>query len=284
MIDRVCMNFIMQEFRGLILFDYYFVVIDYLCVYEFEVWCWVVVWISYVEQCEFLCMVLLCNIYCIDLVVYLEIYVILELVWQCLGLNVEVLVILYQLVGLEMNVLLVFVFGEVYLIVQGDLLVCLFEQELLVVFGYEFVYYVFWLQEEGVFLQVECIFFDVCLVLGVVVFFSEIWCCYVLYIELFVDCGVVIGCGLLDLVIFLLVKFNIGICQVDVVVYLWQVVEVDVQQIGVSEVVSYLEVFMCVCVLQLWWEGSEEFGLWLQQCLQGLLVLCVLDLFGQYWL
>ena len=154
------MNPTTQELRGLTPLDYHLAVIDHLRTHEPEVWRWAAARTSHAEQRESLRTALLRNTYRVDQAAHPEIHATLDLARQRLGLNVEVPATLYQSAGTEMNASLVFVPGEVHLIVQGDILARLSEQELLAVFGHELAHYVLWSQEEGAFLHAERILSD----------------------------------------------------------------------------------------------------------------------------
>lgn len=257
--------------------DYHFAVVDYLQSHEPEVWKWASERSTGAEQLESLRAALLRDTYRIDAEAHCDIHA--ALLQAMARLGIEAPATLYQSPG-EMNASLVYVPGEVHIILQGPLLERLSGDELLAVFGHELSHYLLWSRDEARFLIADRILNDA-LAASDAVSHRETYRRYVLHTELFADRGSAIAAGAVAPAVSALVKVNTGMGRVDAAAYLRQAIEIESKERGSCEAFSHPETFIRARALALWWEGAPDLEQWIASRLHGPLGLERLDLPSQ---
>lgn len=258
---------------------YHSTVVDYMLEWEPEVWHWACGRVCGAGLSEELRTMLLRDTYRIDADAHGEVHAALAIAMERLG--IEAPATLYQSAGQQMNASLVYVPGEVHIILQGPLLDRLSQEELLAVFGHELAHYLLWSRDNGRFFVADRILSDAVAAPDARSSHRETYRRYALHTELFADRGSAVAAGALAPAISTLVKVQTGIATVDATAYLRQAAEIDSHEAGASAAHSHPETFIRARALALWWEGAEDLDAWIDARLHGPLALEHLDLPGQ---
>ena len=262
---------------------YHTAVVDYLRLHEPEVWAWANARMSDEQQREALRSALLRDTYRIDPQAHPEVHA--QLACAMARLGIAAPATLYQSAGQAMNAALLFVPGEIHILLEGPLLERMTGPELLAVFGHELAHYLLWSQGDGALLAAERILHDAVASGQATGSQRETWRRYALHTELFADRGGAIAAGELAPAVAALVKVQTGIGSVDAAAYLRQAAEVDArdqaQDAAASSAQTHPETFIRARALELWWEGAPDCDAWIEVRLQGPLMLEQLDLPGQ---
>lgn len=258
---------------------YHATVVDYLRRHEPEVWRWASARTTRAEQLEALRSMLLRDTYRIDAEAHADVHAALARAMARLGVDARAT--LYQSPGQEMNASLVYVPGEVHIILQGALLERLSQAELLAVFGHELAHYLLWSRDDGQFLVADRILNDALAAPGTSSSHRETYRRYALHTELFADRGSAVAAGAVAPAVATLVKVQTGMGSVDAAAYLRQAAEIESHEAGASAAHSHPETFIRARALALWWEGAADLDPWIETRLHGPLALERLDLPGQ---
>lgn len=258
---------------------YHVKVVEYLRNHEPEIWRWASNRTTYAQQLDSLRAALLRDTYRIDAVAHKEVHESLSLAMARLGIDATAT--LYQSPGQDMNASLIYVPGEVHIILQGPLLDRLTGEELLAVFGHELSHYLLWSRDGAQFLVADRILNDAVSSMSATASHRETYRRYVLNTELFADRGGAIAAGAVAPAVSALVKVQTGIAKVDAAAYLRQALEIETHEAGASEAHSHPETFIRARALALWWEGTLELDTWISNRLHGRMSLERLDLPGQ---
>ncbi|MBT0963446.1 M48 family metalloprotease [Denitromonas iodatirespirans] len=258
---------------------YHTKVVDYLRRHEPEVWRWAAERTVRAEQLESLRAELLRDTYRIDAQVHGDVHAALTTAMSRLG--IEGGATLYQSPGQDMNASLVFVPGEIHMVLQGPLLERLSSDELLAVFGHELAHHLLWSRDEGQFLVADRILHDTVAAHGPCESHRETYRRYSLHTELFADRGGAIAAGAVEPAVSTLVKVVTGMGVVDAAAYLRQAEEIESAEKSASAAYSHPETFIRARAVALWWAGHADLETWLRKRLIGPLVLDQLDLLDQ---
>lgn len=259
--------------------SYHAHVVDYFKRHEPDVWAWAGSQKIRDEHVEQVRSHLLRDTYRMDPDSHPDVHTSLALAMQRLG--VEVPATLYQAGGQASNAALVFVPGEVHLVLEGQMLERLTESERLAVFGHELAHYVLWSRDGGQFHVADRILNDALASTQCCDSHRETFRLYALHTELFADRGGALAAQALAPVVSTLVKLHTGITNPDPAAYLRQAAEIDARQASASNSVTHPETFIRARALELWWQGSEILDAWIADKLGGALALSSLDLPGQ---
>jgi len=273
------MDTLTPALRTLAPLPYHTAVVDYLRLHEPDVWRWANARLTDGQQRESLRSALLRDTYRIDPQAHPAVHE--QLACAMARLGIAAPATLYQSPGQEMNAALLFVPGEVHIVVQGPLLERMSGPELLAVFGHELAHYLLWSQDEGVLLAAERILHDAVVSGQASHSQHETWRRYALHTELFADRGGAVAAGGLAPAVAALVKVQTGIGTVDADAYLRQALEVEARERGASDAHTHPETFIRARALALWWEDAPECEAWIAARLHGPLALENLDLPGQ---
>jgi hypothetical protein len=258
---------------------YHLKVVDYLRRHEAEVWRWASARSADAEHRESLRALLLRDTYRIEEQSHAGVHQALAQAMERLGIVAPAT--LYQSPGQEMNAALVFVPGEVHIVLQGPVLDRLSQDELLAIFGHELAHYLLWSRDEGRFLIADRILGDALASPGASASQRETYRRYTLHTELFADRGGAVAAGAVGPAVSTLVKVQTGIGTVDPAAYLRQASEIESSEAGASTAHSHPETFIRARALALWWEGAQGLDGWIDSRLHGRLALQQLDLPGQ---
>lgn len=258
---------------------YHATVVDYLRSHEPDVWRWASARTTRAEHLEALRLMLLRDTYRIDAEAHADVHAALAQAMARLGVDARAT--LYQSPGQEMNASLVYVPGEVHIILQGPLLERLSAVELLAVFGHELAHYLLWSRDDGQFLVADRILNDALAAPGTSGSHRETYRRYALHTELFADRGGAVAAGAVAPAVSTLVKVQTGIGSVDAAAYLRQAAEIESHEAGASNAHSHPETFIRARALALWWESAAGLDQWIETRLHGPLALERLDLPGQ---
>jgi len=265
--------------RTLAPLPYHTAVVDYLRRNEPEVWRWAGARMTDEQQRESLRTALLRDTCRIDPGAHAEVHA--QLACAMARLGIDAPATLYQSPGQEMNAALLYVPGEVHIVVQGPLFERLEPAELLAVFGHELSHYLLWSREGGALLAADRILHDAVVSGQASNSQRETLRRYALHTELFADRGGAVAAGDAAPAVSALVKIQTGIGSVDAAAYLRQADEVVAREAGASSAHTHPETFIRARALALWWEGAPGLDDWLAARLQGPLALDRLDLLGQ---
>ncbi|GAA5161777.1 M48 family metalloprotease [Viridibacterium curvum] len=256
--------------------EYHTTIVAYLQCREPEVWEWGRKRTNHAEQLEELRAALLRETYRIDADAHPTVHATLSQAMDRLGISAPAT--LYQASAVDMNAMLVYVPGEVHIILHGPILERLAEDELLAVFGHELSHYLLWSRDEGKFLVADRILNDVQASFAVQASHLETYRRYVLHTELFADRGSAIAAGSVGPAISALVKVQTGISKVDPAAYLRQAIEIESSDAKASAAQSHPETFIRARALALWWDETPDLETWLATRLHGPLAMEQLDL------
>ncbi|UEP36607.1 hydrolase [Burkholderia ambifaria] len=259
---------------------YHEAVADYLQRHEPDVWRWTAERTTLAEQRESLRASLLRETYRIDADAHGDVHGALALAMERLGI-VDVPATLYQSPGTQMNASLVFVPGEIHILLQGPVLERLAAPELLAILGHELAHYLLWSLDDGRFLRADRILNDAVAAPGAAYSHRETFRRYALHTELFADRGGALAAGAVAPAVSTLVKVQTGISTVDAAAYLRQAAEIESNESGASAALSHPETFIRARALALWWDGEAGLDSWIDTRLHGPLSLERLDLPSQ---
>ncbi len=258
---------------------YHAAVVDYLRKHEPEVWEWARARTSSAEHLEQLRSALLRDTYRLDSEAHADVHA--ALAQAMARLDIDAPATLYQSPGQEMNASLVYVPGEVHIILQGPLLERLSQEELLAVFGHELAHYLLWSLDDGRFLTADRILNDTLAAPDASHSHRETYRRYALHTELFADRGGAVAADAVAPAVSTLVKVQTGIGSVDAAAYLRQAAEIESHEAGATAAHSHPETFVRARALALWWDGAADLDQWIATRLHGPLALEHLDLPGQ---
>lgn len=262
--------------RALMPLPYQRNVIDYLKQHEPEVWAWAG---SQQVRDAHLAQVrthLLRDTYRLEPEAHPEVHAALTLAMQRLGISAGAT--LYQASGQAMNAALVYVPGEVHIVLEGPVLERLSAHELLALFGHELAHYLLWSLEGGAFLSAERILQDALGAHGASDSHRQTARCYGLHTELFADRGAALAADALAPAISTLVKVQTGIGNPDPAAYLRQATELEDALEDTSAGTTHPETFVRARALELWWQDDPMLDAWTDRKLRGVLRLATLDL------
>jgi len=259
--------------------SYHAAIVNYLRQHEPEVWRWASARTTHEEQLESLRAMLLRDTYRIDADAHADIHAVLTTAMTRLG--IEARATLYQSPRQETNASLVFVPGEIHIVLHGPLLERMSEKELLAVFGHELAHYLLWSLDDGQFLVADRILNDTLASPGASYSHRETYRRYALHTELFADRGSAVAAGGVAPAVAALVKVQTGIGSVDAAAYLRQATEIELHEASASAEYSHPETFVRARALALWWEDATNLDNWIDTRLHGPLALERLDLPGQ---
>lgn len=211
-----------------------------------------------------------------------EVHASLELAMRRLGLGLPVT--LYQAGGQEMNASLVFVPGELHVVLQGPISERLSEEERLALFGHELAHYLLWSCDDGDFHVADRILNDAVASVQATVSHAETLRRLSLHTELFADRGAALAAGAIGPAVSLLVKVESGAASADPVAYLRQAAEIDADERAGSSRATHPETFIRARALDLWWQQTEDPADWVRDKLCGVTALEMLDLMDQQML
>jgi hypothetical protein len=273
------MNLDSRSKEALLPLAYHASVVAYLRNHEPDVWRWASARRSDAEHRESLRALLLRDTYRIEEQSHASVHQVLAQAMARLGIAAPATI--YQSPGQEMNAALVFVPGEVHIVLQGPVLERLSQDELLALFGHELAHYLLWSRDEGSFLIADRILGDALAAANCSPSHRETYRRYALHTELFADRGGAVAAGAVGPAVSTLVKVQTGIGTVDPDAYLRQANEIESSESGASTAHSHPETFIRARALALWWEGAAELVAWIDSRLHGRLALAHLDLPGQ---
>ena len=258
---------------------YHLAVVDYLKRNEPEVWEWASSYKAREEHAAEVRAHLLRETYRLSVEGHPEVHASLQLAMQ--RLRIDVPATIYQSGASGMNASLLYLPGEVHVVLQGPVLERLSAEDLQALFGHELAHYVLWSRDGGIFHAADRILNDALADSGASASHYETARRYGLYTELFADRGAAIAVASPAPAVTTLVKVETGILTADAASYLDQAVEVDCQKSGATQAHSHPEVFIRARALDLWWRGDDSLEVWLRRKVEGPLALGQLDLPGQ---
>lgn len=200
---------------------------------------------------------------------------------QAMGkLEIEAPVTLYQAADGTMNAALYYIPGEVHLVFSGPTFERLNEAELLALMGHELAHYKLWSADGGA-------YYNSSRILDLALSFNDAKPSHresarllSLNTELYADRGAALAVGDLAPAVSMLVKVMTGLNTVDPAAYLRQANELEATNLK-SAGHSHPESFLRARALELWWNGSEEIGDWIDRRLFGPISIEALDLLSQ---
>jgi hypothetical protein len=271
-----------RDLSALAPFPYHRAVVDYLREHERAVWAWASARSTVAEQRKSLRALLLRDTYRLDAQAHAQVHATLSTAMERLGITAPAT--LYQSASSAMNASLIFVPGEVHIVLQGALLERMAGDELLAVFGHELSHYLLWSRDDGQYLVADRILNDATGNANASRSQQETYRRFALHTELFADRGGAVAAGGVAATIAALVKVQTGIGAVDADAYLRQAVEVEAKEEGASDAQSHPETFIRARAVALWWEGAQSLDAWIALRLHGRLALERLDLVDQWHL
>lgn len=265
--------------RGLGPLPYHLQVVECLKRHEPDVWAWASSQKARSEHIEEVRAHLLRNTYRLEASAHPEVHAALKQAMQRLGIDAPAT--LYQAGGQEMNASLVFVPGEIHVVLLGPMLERLAAEERLALFGHELAHYLLWSRDGGDFHVADRILNDALASPQSTDSHRETFRRYSLHTELFADRGGAIAADALAPAVSTLVKVQTGIANPDPVAYLRQAAEIDARESASSGGDTHPETFVRARALELWWQGADDLDRWIDARLHGPLALDGLDLPGQ---
>jgi len=259
--------------------SYHLELVDYLKSHEPEVWAWASSQTIRDEHVEQVRANLLRDTYRLEADAHPEVYASLRLSMQ--RLEVDAPATLYQAGSQQMNAALVFVPGEVHVVLQGPLLERLSEDERLALFGHEVAHFALWSRNNGDFHVADRILCDALASPQASESHRETFRRYSLHTELFADRAGALAAQSVGPAVSTLVKVQTGIANPDPAAYLRQAAEIDARDRMASGGGTHPETFIRARALELWWQGAEGLEAWVAEKLCGGLSLATLDLPAQ---
>ncbi len=253
--------------------------VAYLKQHEPEVWRWAA---SQRIRDEHIAQVrsdLLRDTYRLEAEAHPEVHASLQLAMQRLGMQAPAT--LYQAGSQDMNAALVFVPGEVHMVLQGPLLERLSDDERLALFGHELAHYVLWSLDGGDFHVADRILNDALASPQASPSQAETLRRYALHTELFADRGGAVAAAAPGPAVSTLLKVQTGVANPDPVAYLRQAAEVDANEKEGSSMRTHPETFIRARALEQWWQRTDRLDGWVRDKLCGALSLEALDLLDQ---
>ncbi|HLM53230.1 MAG TPA: M48 family metalloprotease [Pseudoxanthomonas sp.] len=258
---------------------YHLRTVEYLKNNEPEVWSWASSQKVRAEHIEAVRADLLRNTYRVEPNAHPEIHATMLEAMRRLGIDAPAA--LYQAGGQEMNASLVFVPGEIHVVVLGPMFERLSTEECLALFGHELAHYLLWSRDDGDFHVADRILNDALASRQAAPSHRETLRRYSLHTELFADRGGALAANDLAPAVATLVKVETGVASPDAAAYLRQAAEIDARENHASSAMTHPETFVRARALELWWQGAERLDEWIDAKLHGPLSLEALDLTGQ---
>ncbi|WP_394005060.1 M48 family metalloprotease [Luteimonas sp. WGS1318] len=265
--------------RGLQPLPYHLQTVQYLKSHEPEVWAWASSQKARAEHVEAVRASLLRNTYRVEPNAHPEVHATMLQAMQRLGIDAPAT--LYQAGGHEMNASLVFVPGEIHVVMMGQMLERLSPDERLALFGHELAHYLLWSRDGGDFHVADRILNDALASPQASPSHRETLRRYSLHTELFADRGGAIAADALAPTVSTLVKVQTGVASPDAAAYLRQAAEIDTQANEPRNATTHPETFVRARALELWWQNADRLEEWIEAKLHGPLSLEALDLAGQ---
>lgn len=258
---------------------YHVGVVDHLKRHEPDVWAWASSQRARDEHLQKARDNLLRDTYRLEAGAHAGIHAELRQAMQRLGIDAPAT--LYQAGSARMNAALVFLPGEIHIVLEGPILERLSDIERLALFGHELAHHLLWSRDDGDFLVADRILNDALGSPQASASHLETFRRYALHTELFADRGAAVAAGAMEPVVNLLIKTHTGITDPDPMAYLRQATEIDARDSGASAGATHPETFLRARALDLWWRRADELEAWLDRRLCGALALSSLDLAGQ---
>ncbi len=256
--------------------SYHRALVAYLKAHEPEVWAWASAQKTRDDYQQQVRSELLRDTYRLEPDAHPDVYASLRLAMQRLG--VEAPATLYQAGSQQMNASLVFVPGEIHVVLQGQILERLGEDERLALFGHEVAHYLLWLRDSGDYHVADRILCDALAARQASASHAETLRRYSLHTELFADRAGALAAQSVAAAVSTLVKVETGIANPDPAAYLRQAAEIDSGRGKRSAARTHPENVVRARALDLWWRGEPELDEWVAEKLCGPLVLNALDL------
>ncbi len=269
----------MPEISNLQPLPYHTALADYLKLHEPEVWRWESGRDMQQEQREALRLELLRDSYRIAAEAHPDVHACLQKAMEALDIHASVT--LYQSSAVESNASLVFVPGEIHIILHGRLLEHMSSAEMTAIFGHELAHYVLWTRDKGEFHTVERVLRNAIETDYEQHSLRESYRRYLLHTELFADRGSALAVGAVEPAIAALIKTHTGISNVDAKAYLQQAQEIEAAEKNKSTGYSHPDAYLRARALVQWWNGEPTVDQWIAQQLNGGFELEALDLLQQ---
>lgn len=257
-------------------FSYHRELVGYLKEHEPDVWAWASSQKTRDEHVQQVRSELLRDTYRLEPDAHPDVYGCLRQAMQRLDLDAPAT--LYQAGSQQMNASLVFVPGEIHVVLQGPILERLSEEERLALFGHEVAHYLLWTCDGGDFHVADRILGDALASPQSCASHAETLRRYSLHTELYADRAGALAAQSLHAGVSTLVKMHTGIANPDPAAYLRQAAEIDAGSRSRSAGSTHPESFLRARALELWWQGADDLDPWVADKLCGTLSLTALDL------
>ncbi len=196
-------------------------------------------------------------------------------------LEIEAPATLYQVGGESMNAALVYLPGEVHLLLYGPVLERLDEAELIALFGHELSHYRLWSMDGGHYHTASRVLDHTLADPGASASHINTARLFGLYTEVYADRGAAFVSGSAGPSISALVKVQTGIQTVDAAAYLTQAEELEQGAHQLSKAHTHPETYLRAQAVNKWMRSDEGLDDWLRRHLQGPLSMAKLDLLDQ---
>lgn len=196
-------------------------------------------------------------------------------------LEIEAPATLYQAGAETMNAALVYLPGEVHVVLYGPVLERLSEEELVALLGHELSHYHLWSLDGGDYHTASRILDHTLADPAAAASHVNTARLYGLYTEVYADRGAAFVTGASGPSISTLVKVRTGIASVDPAAYLAQADELEAGDGRLSQAHSHPEIYLRAQAVERWSRGDGRLDDWLRKRLQGPLSMAKLDLVDQ---
>ncbi|CAN7447675.1 hypothetical protein LJR225_002984 [Phenylobacterium sp. LjRoot225] len=196
-------------------------------------------------------------------------------------LEIEAPVTLYQAGAEAMNAALVYLPGEVHVVLYGPVLERLNGEEFAALLGHELSHYRLWSMDGGDYHTASRILDHTLADPNAAASHMNTARLYGLYTEVYADRGAAFVTGAPGPSISTLVKIQTGIINVDPAAYLAQAEELEAGDARLSQAYSHPETYLRAQAVDKWARGDERLDDWLRKRLQGPLSMAKLDLIDQ---